>query len=803
MRIYSEGELIENRYEVVSILGHGATGIVYLALDKKDGIKRAIKHIFPSDGTDKREFKDEIFKREAKVLSDLKHPAIPEIHGFFSTPDGCYLVMDFIEGHSLKAELKERGKTFSNEEVIDISLQVCDVLQYLHDNPGGTLLFRDLKPSNIMLTPEGKIFLIDFGIAKKFLPETNGSTIHLGTVGYAPPEQYKKSGKISPASDIYSLGATMYHLLTGDDPSLKTPFKIPSPRIINKRVSRGMDSVVKKALSYNQEERFGSAGELGLILQKLKHNPSLTLSRIYEEETSEVKRKGIGSLLLLLLLLLIAIMAWRLNSHREQPKKIETAVEITTRKVPEVVSPKKEKTKIINKGAYAIIPMRDKNVQEKDGDFRPILTGTVRDYYSKVWKSCKDCPGAFTEKGPDIPHVFPNENFGWSAWRDGGAEPICAFYPHQGVKIESIIHPWEQYDLFRQKQGMEIFLPSTIPGLLQDKMPLGNYAGSWATSKGIVTILAFHGPTRIFIKDKQDYWLTDNSFLFVFAPGKVKYYDGVWGNENGNIAVAVDFSWDVLIDKKGEAWLGPDEYITHTFGNDPMRELLHIGRDSTEAIGFSNFKALMPVNFFVDNEERLWLTRGGRMLSFIKDGRLSLQHPGGASENVVATMSEDGIFWALDDMGKLFRGSQNENGNVDWKEESSVPAELVFQEDISASPGHLSATAMRSTFKNFSYCNKGAIYSEILPFEFQSKIYAGPDGNVWVSRLGNLYLYSNGKWSKPDYPEKIGEWMKGNRLIHGIQIDEKGNLWLRVLAKEDEEIQAVIIRSKYGWYVLI
>jgi serine/threonine protein kinase len=203
----------------------------------------------------------ERFKREAQILSNLHHPSLPRVIDYFSEGGRQYLVMDFIEGETVEEYQKRVGMPGLPEEPVrDIALQTVEVLEYLHEqNP--PVLYRDLKPSNLMRRQkDGKIFLIDFGIIKVLRLQEASTGTSIGSEGYAPPEQYR--GRSEPRSDIYSLGATMHHLLCGQAPP--GPFHFdPIPGI-----SSWMQGILDRALQLKPEDRFGSAAEMRTVLEK-------------------------------------------------------------------------------------------------------------------------------------------------------------------------------------------------------------------------------------------------------------------------------------------------------------------------------------------------------------------------------------------------------------------------------------------------------------------------------------------------------------------------------------------------------
>ncbi len=200
------------------------------------------------------------FEREANILATLNHPYIPRIYDYFTDGNRSYLTMEFINGKDLEAVISETAGFLSEERVLKWAIELCEVLQYLHDHKPDPLIFRDMKPSNVMVNLQDHIVLIDFGIAKPFQVGEKGTMI--GTEGYSPPEQYR--GEAGLLADIYAMGATLHHALTRRDPRLEPPFSFGERPIrkINPAVSLELEAVVNTALQYNPEDRFKSIEEM-------------------------------------------------------------------------------------------------------------------------------------------------------------------------------------------------------------------------------------------------------------------------------------------------------------------------------------------------------------------------------------------------------------------------------------------------------------------------------------------------------------------------------------------------------------
>jgi eukaryotic-like serine/threonine-protein kinase len=272
--------LLVGRYRLMGIIGTGGFGAVYQAQDRRRhnalvAVKSiTLHHLSPEQVIEATD----TFNREVRLLTGLEHPNLPRIHDHFTDPEHWYLVMDFIQGETLEQYLdRTEGKHLPVAEVLAIGMQLCTVVGYLHIRQP-PIIFRDVKPGNIMRTPRGRLYLIDFGIARHFRPGKARDTMPLGSPGYAAPEQYGKA-QTTAQSDIYSLGATLQTLLTGKEPlELRAGYGPASPQgqvvpvaldllleeMLDANVSRRPQSmeVVKQALQRIQDEQLlGRSGQ--------------------------------------------------------------------------------------------------------------------------------------------------------------------------------------------------------------------------------------------------------------------------------------------------------------------------------------------------------------------------------------------------------------------------------------------------------------------------------------------------------------------------------------------------------------
>ncbi len=261
MKQLQTGSVLVDRYLIQDVIGVGGMGSVYRARDLHfpNVIKLVAVKEMINQARDPlvRQTIVQNFEREANILVTLNHPSIPKIFDYFSHEERSYLVLEYVNGKDLEAILNENEGPISEDKVISWAIEICDVLEYLHNHKPEPIIFRDMKPSNVMVNQQGHVVLVDFGIAKMFREGQKGTMI--GTEGYSPPEQYR--GEASPLADVYALGATLHHLLTRRDPRLEPPFSFGERPIrqINSIVSMELETVILTALKYNPQERFPSA----------------------------------------------------------------------------------------------------------------------------------------------------------------------------------------------------------------------------------------------------------------------------------------------------------------------------------------------------------------------------------------------------------------------------------------------------------------------------------------------------------------------------------------------------------------
>jgi serine/threonine protein kinase len=261
--------LIKKRYEVLGILGSGGMGCVYKVSDRsQQGKVLAVKELRPIKLTQGKAHEALIqFQTEARILKRLSHPNLPKVYDYFSLKGAHYIVMEYIRGKTLDQILESRqGKPVDERMALSWALQICRAIHFLSVQKPRPIVFRDLKPSNIMIDRCGRIKLIDFGIARFFKDDQSEDTYVYGTPGYAAPEQYG-TGQTDVRSDIFSLGATMHHCLTGRNPS-QNPLEFADPRQINSSLSRETSAVIRRALEPDMNKRFQNSNAMKIAVQK-------------------------------------------------------------------------------------------------------------------------------------------------------------------------------------------------------------------------------------------------------------------------------------------------------------------------------------------------------------------------------------------------------------------------------------------------------------------------------------------------------------------------------------------------------
>ena len=307
------GELIDGRYKILRKLGEGGMSVVYLAVNEKVNKHWAIKEV-KKEGVENFETVHQRLLTEADILKRLHHPNLPDIVDIIENEETFLLVMDYIEGRQLESIVQEYGPQ-NEETVVNWGKQLCDVLSYLHSqNP--PIIYRDMKPANVMVQKDGKVVLIDFGTAREFKESQAEDTLCLGTCGYAAPEQYEGQGQSDIRTDIYCLGVTLYYLLTGHNPICK-PYEIYPIRYWNTNLSSGLEMIILKCTRKNPSKRYQSCEELQ---QELSH--------YYKLDIEYQKSQKIKKLMLFCFLGLTIVSGFlSLVFYREEKELVKNAYE--------------------------------------------------------------------------------------------------------------------------------------------------------------------------------------------------------------------------------------------------------------------------------------------------------------------------------------------------------------------------------------------------------------------------------------------------------------------------------------------
>lgn len=274
------GSIIDGKYRVLHKIGKGGMSIVYLCINEKANKQWAVKEVRKNGNASSEVIRQNLLT-ETSILKKLHHPHLPSIIDVIDQDDTYLILMDYVEGRTLKAILDERG-ALPQEKVVDWAIQLASTLMYLHrqDPP---IIYRDMKPANVMLKPDGNVVLIDFGTAREYKDDSDGDTTCLGTKGYAAPEQYGGKGQTDARTDVYNLGATMYQLVTGKNPT-KPPYEIRPIRQWNPALSSGLESIIVKCTKSDPDERYQSVAELKFALEHYRE---------FETEYISKKKKSV------------------------------------------------------------------------------------------------------------------------------------------------------------------------------------------------------------------------------------------------------------------------------------------------------------------------------------------------------------------------------------------------------------------------------------------------------------------------------------------------------------------------------
>ncbi len=352
------GKVIDGRYEILKEIGRGGMSIVYLAMDNRLNKSIVVKDIRKKENSNNRLLMDSL-KKESDLLKNLDHQSLPKIYDIIDYGDDIYVVMDFVEGESLKQKLR-REKVISAHEVIEWGKQLSEVLYYLHTRPT-PIIYRDMKPDNVMLMPSGKIKLIDFGISREYKKDSTTDTTNLGTRSFAAPEQI--AGKQTDAkTDIYSLGVTLYNLVTGKSLN-EPPFELRPIRSWDPSLPEGLEYIIQKCTENEPGNRYENCQELNYDLYNVDK-----LTRGYKIGLIKKLSKFLVSVTLLLIFISLTVVGYsgvrneRLSNYKTLMNKADTC--------------------LINEEYTEALTILDNAIMNVDGSKEEAYIKTINIYYS-------------------------------------------------------------------------------------------------------------------------------------------------------------------------------------------------------------------------------------------------------------------------------------------------------------------------------------------------------------------------------------------------------------------------------------
>ena len=390
------GTVVDGKYEILKLVGKGGMSKVYLAMDKRLNKSWAIKEIQKNARDKNNAVVVQSAIAEANMIKSLDHPTLPRIVDIIDNGNVIYIVMDYIEGESLNKVLEREGAQ-PQDRVIEWAKELCEVLGYLHSrNP--KIIYRDMKPANVMLKPDGSLKLIDFGIAREYKEQNIEDTVSLGTKGYAAPEQFGGKGQTDERTDIYCLGVTLYHLVTGQNPC-EPPYEIYPIRHWNPALSSGLEAIIQKCTQLNPADRYQSCAEL---MYALEHYDEFDISYRLEQKKKLNKFIGFGGATLgCILIACIMLLVNGLNVNNNYKNFVVQASNT------ELFYETSNNSQDIGNGAVnqyaAAIELKPSNLSDV-GDYE-------NPYFAIIDKCCKECDVADPEElDKAINVVFDKEN---------------------------------------------------------------------------------------------------------------------------------------------------------------------------------------------------------------------------------------------------------------------------------------------------------------------------------------------------------------------------------------------------------
>lgn len=419
------GDIIDEKYEILKQIGKGGMSVVYLAMDRRLNKQWAVKEISKHGNGKNNEIIVNSLLAEANLMKRLDHPALPRIVDIIDNSITIYVVMDYIEGESLDKILLEYGAQ-PEEIVIEWAKQLCDALDYLHSqNP--PIIYRDMKPANVMLKPEGNLKVIDFGIAREYKEQNLADTTVLGTKGYASPEHYG-ARQTDARSDIFTLGMTLHHLLTGVDP--RSPDYMYAPvRQWNPELSDGIEAIIDKCTALDPEDRYQNCSEL---MYDLEH-PDLITKDYRNKQKKKLKLFALTALLTIVMLIVgggSALAASVINGNNYE----ELTTVVTTTSFEEKIEGYKKAVEIYPHRVEAYFCMLD--AYESEGRFSKKENDELMALYNKSKDSFDTKDASFAELNYRIGMMY----FNYYSNEDGSfsfSERVQKAYPFFAVNYEN------------------------------------------------------------------------------------------------------------------------------------------------------------------------------------------------------------------------------------------------------------------------------------------------------------------------------------------------------------------------------
>ena len=371
------GMIVDNRYKILRELGRGGTSCVYLAENIRLHNYWAIKEVYKG-GIIGDDAKGDMLIAESNILTKLRHPGLPTIVDILHTSGSCLIVMEYIEGISLDKALEKRGAC-AEADVVKWGRQLCDVLSYLHSQEP-PIIYRDMKPANIMLKPDGNVVLIDFGLAREFKKHSQHDTALLGTHGYAAPEQYDNKRQTDARTDVYGLGVTLYHLVTGHDPS-RPPYGIDSISTHNPALSGQLDAIIQKCIQLEPQQRFQSAAAVNNALKAIEDAESITTVLCETSQQDKKNHKWLWPVAIVSVAALLATILFFSSGEEKKP-----ATDITT---PATAATNAAGDKVMSYAEFAAAPVDSEVIIET------YIQATQSRWEDKVTAWCQSPEGAY------------------------------------------------------------------------------------------------------------------------------------------------------------------------------------------------------------------------------------------------------------------------------------------------------------------------------------------------------------------------------------------------------------------------